>query len=177
MDQSKSKTAERQRQSRSGRTIKPSKKAREQSLQTQELIAHPTKLLDHDWEDNSLDLDPSTKADAFLTNLDSDLTNSEHEVEDPLKILPSRLLKANAGDPGEFAFATRMDVEEPETYSRAMSGTHAQQWSQAMREELNQLEANQKWEFIHKKDIEPGRKPLGGKWVYKVKRDMNGDIA
>ncbi len=45
--QSRPKTAEQQRQSRSGRTIKPSEKAREQNLQTQELIAHLTKLLDH----------------------------------------------------------------------------------------------------------------------------------
>lgn len=176
-DQSKPKTAEQQRKSRSGRTIKPSERAMGQSLQTQELIAHLTKLLDHDWEDNSLDLDPSTRADAFFINLDSDSTKSEHDAEDPLKILASRLLKANAGDPGEFAFATQIDVEEPETYSRAMSGTHAQQWSQAMKEELDRLEANQTWDLIHKRDIEPGHKPLGGKWVYKVKRDVNGDIA
>ena len=58
-----------------------------------------------------------------------------------------------------------------------MSGTHAQQWSQAMKEELDQLEANQTWELIHKRDIKPGHKSLGGKWVYKIKRDVNGDIA
>ncbi len=178
-DQSKPKTAEQQKQSRSGRTIKPSEKARQQDFQTQELIAHLTKLLDHNWEDKSLDLDPSIKADAFLTNLDRDpdTTNSEHDAEDPLKIVASRLLKANAGDPGEYAFATQIDVEEPETYNRAMSRPHAQQWSQAMKEELDQLETNQTWELLHKRDIEPGHKPLGGKWVYKVKRDVNGDIA
>lgn len=46
-----------------------------------------------------------------------------------------------------------------------------------MKEELDQLETNQTWEFLHKKDIKSGHKPLGGKWVYKVKRDVNGDIA
>ncbi len=57
LGQSKPKTAEQQRQSRLEQTIKPSEKAREQNLQTQELIAHLTKLLDYKWEENSLDLD------------------------------------------------------------------------------------------------------------------------
>ncbi len=107
--------------------MKPSKKAKAQSLQTQELIAHLTKLLDHDWENNNLDLDvdSSKKADAFLTNLDTDSSNPDQDAEDPLRILASRLLKANAGNPGKFAFATQIDVEEPETYSRSMSTPHA----------------------------------------------------
>lgn len=62
MDQNKSKTAEQQRQSRSGRTIKPSKKAREQSLQTQELIASSDKYYD-------LDIDQMDVKTAFLYGL------------------------------------------------------------------------------------------------------------
>lgn len=46
-----------------------------------------------------------------------------------------------------------------------------------MKEELDQLEANKTWELIHKEDIGPGHKPLGGEWVYKVKKDVNGVIA
>lgn len=70
-DQTRPKPAKQERKSRSGRTVKPSEKAKAQSLQTQELIAHLTKLLDNDWENNNLDVDvdSSTKADAFLTNL------------------------------------------------------------------------------------------------------------
>lgn len=179
IDRSKPKTAEQQKQSRSGQTIKPSEKARGETLQIQEPIAYLIKLLDHNLEDKSLDPNSSTRADAFLTNLDRDPNsiNSEHDAKDPLKILASRLLKANAGDPGEFVFATQIDVKEHEIYSRVMSGPHAQQWSQAMKEELDQLETNQTWELIHKRDIEPGYKPLGEKWVSKVKRDVNGDIA
>lgn len=58
-----------------------------------------------------------------------------------------------------------------------MSSTHAGQWSQAMREELYQLEKNNTWELVHRYQIEKGHQPLGGKWVYKVKRDVNGKIA
>lgn len=58
-----------------------------------------------------------------------------------------------------------------------MSGTHAAQWSQAMREELDQLEENNTWELVHRDQIERGHQPLGGKWVYTVKRDVDGKIA
>lgn len=46
-----------------------------------------------------------------------------------------------------------------------------------MREELDQLEKNNTWTVVNKKSIQPGRQVLSGKWVYKFKRDVNGDIA
>ena len=152
-----------QKKSRSGRTLKPTKKS-----QNKELVAHLTTLLSLDWEAES----PEEEINAFLTQI-----NEPNDEEDPLRILTSRLLRENAADQGEFAFATQLDVEEPETYNKAMSGSHAQEWSQAMKEELEQLEANKTWTLIHKSQIQPGLKPLGGKWVYKVKRDVHGDIA
>ncbi len=38
---------------------------------------------------------------------------------------------------------------------------------------------NQKetWILVQKNEIQPGHRALGGKWVYKVKRDVNGDIV
>lgn len=58
-----------------------------------------------------------------------------------------------------------------------MSGSYSSQWSRAMREELDQLEKNNTWTLVNKKNIQPGHRALSGKWVYKVKRDVNGDIA
>lgn len=46
-----------------------------------------------------------------------------------------------------------------------------------MVEELDQLHKNETWELIPKSKMEPGHQPLGGKWVYKVKQDVNGNIA
>lgn len=88
-----------------------------------------------------------------------------------------RLLRENATDPGEFAFATQLDVEKPETYNKAMRSSQAQEWLQAMAEELDQLKANETCTLIHKSQIKAGLKPLRGKWVYKVKRDVHEDIA
>ena len=44
-----------------------------------------------------------------------------------------------------------------------------------MASELNSLTKNQTWEVV--KEIEPGRKALGSKWVYKIKRNADGSIA
>lgn len=63
------------------------------------------------------------------------------------------------------------------TYNKAMRSSQAQEWLQAMAEELDQLKANETWTLIHKSQIKAGLKPLRGKWVYKVKRDVHGDIA
>ncbi len=58
-----------------------------------------------------------------------------------------------------------------------MSSPHAQQWAYAIQEELDQLEKNETWVLIPEKNVERGHKPLSWKWVFKVKRDVNGAIT
>ena len=143
-----------------------------QSTETQALIAQLTSLLEEDWESKQRVSTVSTdKSDG------SQKLVEVYDEDDPLRILATKLMKANAGDPGDFAFATQFDVEELETYERAMSGPHSQQWAQAMKEELDQLHKNETWTLVDKETVEPDHKPLGGKWVYKVKRDVDGNIA
>ena len=97
------------RKSRSGRTIRPTQKA-----QDQDLIVHLSKLLDLDWEHNS-----EEKANAFLTNIECE--EDGHGADDDLyRILTSRLIQANAQSKGDYVLATQLDVEEPESYNRAM---------------------------------------------------------
>lgn len=116
----------------------------------------------------------------FFTNLDlnTDPTNSEYDnPTELLQILTSRPLKAKAGDLEEFAIVTQINFKKLKTYSRAMSGPHAQQLSQAIKKKLDELETNQMWELLYKKDIKSCHQLLGKQWVYKVKRDINGDIT
>lgn len=42
-----------------------------------------------------------------------------------------------------------------------------------MNEEINALEANNTWQVV---PLPKGRKPLGSKWVFKVKRKFDGTI-
>lgn len=103
-------TTNQDKKSRSGRTIKPTEKAKHQN---QELVAYLTTLLERDWESN-----PDSEADALLTSLNDEV---EEEEEDPYKILSLRLLQANAGNPSQFVLTTQLDVEEPESYNRVMA--------------------------------------------------------
>lgn len=138
------------------------------------MIVRLTKLLDTDWKDQACVSILSTRVTASEGDTDTPATSEE----DFLKILAAKLIsKVNAEDEAQFVFSTQIDVEEPETYNRAMNGTHAPQWSQAMREELDQLEKNNTWTLVWKDQIPASHCPLGGKWVYKVKRDVNGNIA
>jgi hypothetical protein len=47
-------------------------------------------------------------------------------------------------------------------------------WSKAMEEEMGCIEENNTWALA---DLPPGHKPIGRKWVFKVKRDENGAVV
>ncbi len=79
---------------------------------TEALVILLTKLLDNDWEKNHTSNDQEAAPDTGL---------------DPLHIFATSLNKANTTDPGDFVSTTHLDVEEPETYERAMSCPYAQQ--------------------------------------------------
>ncbi len=84
-------------------------------------------------------------------------------------ILAIRVNAANAANQNQFACSIQLDVKEPETYACAIQDPNAAEWARAMEEELDQLEKNNTWELVHKADIQPGHRALGGKWVYKIK--------
>lgn len=46
-------------------------------------------------------------------------------------------------------------------------------WIEAMKREMEALILNETWEIVQ---LPPGRKPIGSKWIYKVKYKQNGDI-
>ncbi len=92
-------------------------------------------------------------------------------------ILATTIDLANVSDHDQFSFESKLDVEKPGTYTRAMQGPNATQWARAMEEELDQLRKNKTWKLIPVSKIEPSHRALGERWVYRVKRDMNETIA
>ena len=65
------------------------------------------------------------------------------------------------------------EIQEPTTYEEALRSEHAQQWIMAMNEEMESLLANNTWEL---EELPKGVQPIPVKWVYKIKRDANGNI-
>jgi hypothetical protein len=43
-----------------------------------------------------------------------------------------------------------------------------------MMEEMDSIKENGTWSLV---DLPPGRKPIGVKWVFKVKRDEHGAVS
>jgi hypothetical protein len=60
--------------------------------------------------------------------------------------------------------------DEPRTLAEAEK---EEVWKRAMREELASIEENSTWTLV---DPVPGHRPIGMKWVYKLKKDSNGVV-
>jgi len=48
------------------------------------------------------------------------------------------------------------------------------EWQQAMNEEIRAVEENKTWRLV---ELPPGHRPIGLRWVYKVKKDAAGNIV
>lgn len=65
------------------------------------------------------------------------------------------------------------EPEEPSTYTEALSSPESDKWQAAMQEELRSLHDAETWTLV---DRRPGMKVIKSKWVYRIKRDENGEI-
>lgn len=62
---------------------------------------------------------------------------------------------------------------EPKTYEEAMQSPEATLWQQAMEEELGALHGQGTWRVEHPPK---GTNVIPGKWVFKIKRSVEGDV-
>lgn len=62
-------------------------------------------------------------------------------------------------------------VEEPVTYNQAVK---EKSWKDAMKNEIEAIERNNTWKLV---ELSAGHKPIGLKWVYKLKKNIEGDIV
>jgi hypothetical protein len=60
-----------------------------------------------------------------------------------------------------------------ETFSQAMSCKESNLWQDAMKEEMNLMASNKVWDLVK---LPNGVKVIGCKWVFKTKRDSQGNI-
>ena len=61
-------------------------------------------------------------------------------------------------------------VKEPESVDDALKG---QEWVDAMKAEIGALRDHDVWELV---ELPAGRKPVGSKWVFKVKTNADGSV-
>lgn len=62
-------------------------------------------------------------------------------------------------------------VDEPLTVTEALTGPEAEKWSEAIKVEMDSIQKNDVFDLT---TLPPGRKAIGSKWVFRVKRDSEG---
>lgn len=71
----------------------------------------------------------------------------------------------------DFIVGQVLHGEEPNDFRDALS---VPVWQRAMREEIEAHKVNSTWELV---DLPPGKKAIGAKWVFKIKRDETGSVV
>jgi hypothetical protein len=66
-----------------------------------------------------------------------------------------------------------MGQEDPRTYSQAMKSDKSEEWSKAIKDEIESLERLGTWELTK---YEEGQAPLHSKWVFKTKTNADGSV-
>ncbi|GJW01215.1 retrovirus-related pol polyprotein from transposon TNT 1-94 [Tanacetum coccineum] len=116
----------------------------------------------------------------FQSN-DSSEAVPQHEVNetDESQAPTTRTLNRERRRPGwqadyvmesNVAYCLLTEEGEPSTLQEALNNPDALFWKEAMQEEIEALHKNKTWELV---PLPGGRKPIGNKWVYKIKK--NGD--
>jgi len=71
------------------------------------------------------------------------------------------------------AYCLLTEEGEPTTFMEAMRYPKASIWMTAIQEEIEALHRNHTWKLVA---LPAGRKAIGNKWVYKIKRDSNDQV-
>ncbi len=64
-------------------------------------------------------------------------------------------------------------IVEPQTMEEVLSSDQAKEWKEASDSEYESLMENETWELV---ELPSGRKPIGCKWVFKVKHGNDGKV-
>ena len=66
-----------------------------------------------------------------------------------------------------------IEDNEPTTYEEAIQDIDSALWQEAMKSEMDSMYANQVWTLV---DAPEGVKPIGCRWIFKKKTDMDGNV-
>lgn len=74
--------------------------------------------------------------------------------------------------PDFVCFALSVDDQEPRDFRKAMSSSNRNLWLKAIDDEFSALEKNCTWDLV---DLPAGKNLVQSKWVFKIKRNENGE--
>ncbi len=108
--------------------------------------------------------------------------SDENELRDEPQQQLRRSARENKGKPAvrfddEFAevahFAYAGQIAEPKTLHEALDGEHSKEWKKSADLEYSSLIENDTWKLV---ELPEGRKPIGCRWVFRVKYFQDGKV-
>ncbi|GKV49236.1 hypothetical protein SLEP1_g55999 [Rubroshorea leprosula] len=110
---------------------------------------------------------PTRYKDYHYFNVHDQSTSSSSSTPYPI----SNYLSYARFSPAHYSFLNTIACDiEPSSSTQAI---HCPEWRTAMQTELQALEDTQTWSLV---PLPPDKKPIGCKWVYKIKRKSDGSI-
>lgn len=103
----------------------------------------------------------------------------EDEEQNVIDDSPRRSRRENFGKMPERlndyeVYQAKVNDFEPRNYKEAISCKESSNWIKAMEEELQGIERNNTWELVN---LPYGARAVGSRWVYKVKKDHEGNVT
>ena len=72
-----------------------------------------------------------------------------------------------------YCFSAEEDGEQASSYEEVLKSNYKNQWLEAMKSEMKSLEEHNTWKLV---SMPPGKRAVGCKWVFRIKRDPRGEI-
>jgi hypothetical protein len=79
-----------------------------------------------------------------------------------------------AGSTAGIKSSSSPTIQEPASYKQALGIPQSERWEAAIKSEYDSDVSRKTWPLV---PCPPGRKLVDSKWVFKLKRDANGQIA
>ena len=120
---------------------------------------------------------------ALLNCIDENPTSAERIFgwyNDPcavnsISLLADLIETQDATNLENFVALSNMNDDEPNTWTQAMNSPDSSNWMNVVENEIQSLNKNNTWTLINR--TPDGRKPLDGRWIFKVKRDVERKVA
>ncbi|RVW74320.1 Retrovirus-related Pol polyprotein from transposon TNT 1-94 [Vitis vinifera] len=132
--------------------------------------------------DQEVNLDPQPTDNIVQPLIANEDITPEEQTQQPqenMSLRRSTRERRNAISDDYIVYLQEREVEsgmmedDPINFQQAMKSSNSQKWIEAMNEEYKSMQDNKVWELV---PLPVGTKPIGCKWIFKTKRDSNGNV-
>lgn len=128
------------------------------------------------WDGKIVRIERHVKFSKRMTSLSpicSDNDKTKNDFQSANEQIPRKSRRLQNLEPEYDTVMVATNTLEPRTYNQAISCPDKDVWKNAMKKEIEDIESKGTWTRVN---LPPGKRAIGCKWVFKIKRDQNGVI-